>query len=145
MWKLENLVFASPPKPHIGPPDPPNGPGRPKMAQITIIQSSGDISWQKINFGGSKKKCVFFHSDRPCRMIWLEGLTEPWLGCIATSSAVVASTDSHAWSNLGRRGRHCLNIKIKISKETQEQHTGDLLNYETNRYHQSGALFLQIF
>ena len=65
MWKLVNLVPAGPPKPHIGPPDPPDGPGRPKMAQITIIQSSGDSLWQKINFGGGQFFSRFFHSDRP--------------------------------------------------------------------------------
>ena len=59
MWKLVNLIPAGPPKPHIGPPDPPDGPGRPKMAQITIIQSSGDSLWQKINFGGGQFFFVF--------------------------------------------------------------------------------------
>ena len=47
MRKLEKLVTADPPKPHIGPPDPPDGPGRRKMAKIIIIQFSNDIFLQK--------------------------------------------------------------------------------------------------
>ena len=43
MRKLEKLVTADPPKPHIGPPDPPDGPGKRKMAKINIIRSSNDI------------------------------------------------------------------------------------------------------
>ena len=54
MRKLEKLVTADPPKPHIGPPDPPDGPGRRKMAKIIIIQFSNDIFLQKTNFGGGQ-------------------------------------------------------------------------------------------
>ena len=65
MRKLEKLVTADPPKPHIGPPDPPDGPGKRKMAKINIIWSSNDIFKQKTNFGGGKFFFGFFHSDRP--------------------------------------------------------------------------------
>ena len=65
MWKLLNLVSAGPPKPHIGPPDPPDGPGRAKMAQIIIIQSSGDVLGQQINFGGGQFFFDFFTRTDP--------------------------------------------------------------------------------
>ena len=47
MRKLEKMVTADPPKPHIGPPDPPDGLGRRKMAKIVIIQFSNDIFFNK--------------------------------------------------------------------------------------------------
>ena len=58
MWKWAILGSPDPPKPLQGPPDPTGGPGRPKMAKINIIQSTGDNLGQQIIFGG----CQFFFS-----------------------------------------------------------------------------------
>ena len=58
MWKWAILGSPDPPKPLQGPPDPTGGPGRPKMAKINIIQSTGDNLGQQIIFGG----CQFFSS-----------------------------------------------------------------------------------
>ena len=69
MWKLTILDSPDPPKPPQGPPDPPGGPGRPKMAQINIIQSSGDNLWQKIVFFGGSIFFSFFHSEWPITII----------------------------------------------------------------------------
>ena len=61
--EIGKFGFIRPPKPHISPPDPPDGPGAKKMAQITIIQSNGDISCQKINCRQGKKNRFFTRTD----------------------------------------------------------------------------------
>ena len=71
MWKWAILGSPDPPKPLQGPPDPPGGAGRPKMAKINIIQSTGDNLGQQIIFGGSQFFSVFSL-----------GMTQNQMGCL---------------------------------------------------------------